>query len=205
MNKDMDTAKDRVRSVGVAAAGAVQQRASDRLSHMWWAFLLRGLLAAMLGICALIWPTTSIAILARLVGLFFVVDGVTGLIATLRDSERGSSLAQAVIGFAIGLALLLWPGASARILLLAFGAWAVMTGVSMVVRARGVNVLENLRSAMTWTGIILALLGLVLLLWPGAGAVALAWVIGIGALLLAALLIFLALRFKRFRDRIARP
>lgn len=202
MSNDIHPARDVVRSAAGAAAGAVQQRASDRLSHMWWAFLLRGLLAAVLGICALIWPTTSIAVLARLVGLFFVVDGITGLIATLRGSERGSTLLQAVIGLAIGLALLFWPGMSTRILLLAFGLWALVTGVSMIVRARRIDVLEDLRGAMTWTGIILAVLGLTLLLWPGAGVVGLAWIIGIGALLLAALLIFLALRLRRIRNRI---
>jgi uncharacterized membrane protein HdeD (DUF308 family) len=199
MTDNLNTPHRRVQ----AAAAAVQHGASERLGDLWRAFLLRGVLAAMLGICALIWPTTSIAILARLVGLFFVIDGVTGLIATLRGSERGSTLLQAVIGLAIGLALLFWPGASARILLLAFGVWALVTGVSMIVRARRVGVLDELRSAMTWTGIILVVLGIVLLLWPGAGAGALAWVIGIGALLLTALLIFLAIRFKRARDRIA--
>ena len=38
------------------AAGA-QNRVSSKLGDIWWAFMLRGVFAGVLGVCALIWPT----------------------------------------------------------------------------------------------------------------------------------------------------
>jgi hypothetical protein len=38
------------------AAGA-QDRVSSNLGDIWWAFMLRGVFAGVLGVCALIWPT----------------------------------------------------------------------------------------------------------------------------------------------------
>jgi uncharacterized membrane protein HdeD (DUF308 family) len=47
-----------------------------------------------------------------------------------------------------------------------------------------------------------AVIGLVLLIWPGTGVVAISWIIALAALMLAALLIFLALRLKRLKKRV---
>jgi hypothetical protein len=40
------------------------------------------------------------------------------------------------------------------------------------------------------------------MIWPGTGVVAISGIIALAALMLAALLIFLALRFKRFKKRV---
>lgn len=198
MNKNINTGRERL---GAAAAG-VRGGVSNRLGDLWWAFMLRGLLAAALGVCAFIWPSASITILTRLVGLFFLADGITAFIGLLRGSERGASLLGAVFSLAIGVALLFWPGASGRTLLLAFGVWALVNGVSLIFSSRQAETADEVQGPMTTVGIILIILGVVLLVWPGAGVVTIAWVIGAAALLLAALLIFLALRFKRLKGRV---
>ena len=41
-----------------------------------------------------------------------------------------------------------------------------------------------------------------MLIWPGTGVVAISWIIALVALLFAALLIFLALRLRRFKKRV---
>ncbi len=173
-----------------------------RLGELWWTFMLRGVLAAVLGLGALIWPSVSLAILIRLVGLYCLADGVAGLVGAFRTSERGANLVQALVGIAVGALLLLWPGGSIRTLLVVFGAWALVTGVSQIVVARRAAV-EGERSVMTTIGGVAAILGLILIIWPGTGVVAISWVIAVAALLLAALLIFLALRLKRLQARAA--
>jgi hypothetical protein len=40
------------------------------------------------------------------------------------------------------------------------------------------------------------------LIWSGSGVVAISWIIALAALLFAALLIFLALRFQRLKKRV---
>jgi uncharacterized membrane protein HdeD (DUF308 family) len=51
-------------------------------------------------------------------------------------------------------------------------------------------------------GAVVTVVGLVLLIWPGTGVVTISWIIALAALLVAAFLIFLALRLKRFKKRV---
>lgn len=191
------------RDPGRPLAGA-RDRASEKLGDMWWAFMVRGVLAGVLGLAALIWPSASLAILLRLVGIFCLLDGVTGLIGAFRTSERGAHLLQAILGLVVGALLLFWPEGSVRTLLVIFGIWALLTGVSQIVAARQQQAGGDERSAMTTIGWIAAAVGVILIVWPGTGVVTIAWLIGIVALILAALLIWLALRFKRLGERLDR-
>jgi uncharacterized membrane protein HdeD (DUF308 family) len=183
-------------------AGA-RSRVSDTLGDMWWAFMVRGVLAAALGLCALVWPSASLAILMRLVGVFCLADGVTGLIGALRTADRGAHLLQALLGLVVGAVLLFWPEGSVRTLLVIFGIWALLTGVSQIWAARQQEVDGGERGPMSTLGWVAAVVGLILIVWPGTGVVTIAWSIAIAALLIAVLLIWLALRFKRLKERVA--
>jgi uncharacterized membrane protein HdeD (DUF308 family) len=120
-----------------------------------------------------------------------------------RRADRGAYLPQMLVGLVVGAILLFWPGRSVRTLLMVFGAWALFTGVSQIVAARRSNI-DDAGSLMTGIGGTVAAIGLILLIWPGSGVVAISWFIACEALLFAALLIFLALRLKRLQQRIDR-
>ena len=116
--------------------------------------------------------------------------------------DRGTYLLQAVVSLAVGGVLLFLPSASARTLLMVFGGWALFTGVSHILAARRANVEDTDRGLTTTMGGAVAVVGLVLLIWPGTGVVAISWIIALVALLFAALLIFLALRLQRLKKRV---
>jgi uncharacterized membrane protein HdeD (DUF308 family) len=158
-------------------------------------------LAGLLGIFALLWPTASFTILARAVGLYCLADALSGLMGG-QPVGRGAYLPQVVIGLVVGGVLLFWPGTSVRTLLMVFGAWALFTGISQIVSARRVHVDDTGRGLMTSIGGTVAIIGLVLLIWPGSGVVAISWFIAFAALLFGALLIFLAVRLRRLQQRI---
>ena len=183
-------------------AAEIQSRVSGKLGDIWWAFMLRGVFAGVLGIFALIWPTPTFTILTRMIGLYCLADGLPGLVGALRASDRGTYLPQAVVSLVVGGFLLFWPSTSARTLLMVFGGWALFTGVSNILAARRANVEDADRGLMTTMGGAVAVVGVVLLIWPGTGVVAISWIIALAALMLAALLIFLALRLKRLKKRV---
>lgn len=189
---------------GHALAAGVQSRLSGKLGDLWWAFMLRGVLAAALGLCALIWPSVSVAVLIALVGIYCLADGAAGLLGVWRASERGANLLQALLGLAVGAVLLFWPGSSIRTLLVVFGVWALFTGISQIVAARRDDLEGSERSVLTTIGGIAAAIGLILISWPGTGVVTISWLIAIVALLLAGLLIWLALFLKRLQARVAK-
>jgi uncharacterized membrane protein HdeD (DUF308 family) len=192
---------ERMEPLGSFAAG-LQSRVSTKLGDIWGAFMLRGVFAGVLGIFALIWPTPTFTILTRMIGLYCLADGLPGLVGALRASNRGTYLLQAVVSLVVGGFLLFWPSTSARTLLMVFGGWALFTGVSNILAARRTNVEETDRRLSTTMGGAVAVVGLILLIWPGTGVVAISWIIALAALLLAALLIFLALRLRRFKKRV---
>jgi uncharacterized membrane protein HdeD (DUF308 family) len=120
----------------------------------------------------------------------------------LRASASGTYLLQAIVSLVAGGVLLFLPSASARTLLMVFGGWALLTGVSQILAVRRASVEDAARGLTTTIGGAVAAIGLVLLIWPGTGVVAISWIIALAALLLAALLIFLALRLKRLKKRV---
>jgi len=181
--------------------------AIGKLGDVWWSLTLRGLLAGLLGLCALFWPSVSLSLLVVFVGIFLLVDGLTGLLGAMRAAAGGAEWAQPLLGLVLGALLLFWPGASLRLLLAVFGVWAVLFGVSQVMTARRLPQGSGERGFMTRIGTLAAVIGLILAIWPGSGVVAISWVIAGALFLLSAILLFLALRMKRLRDRLreARP
>jgi uncharacterized membrane protein HdeD (DUF308 family) len=174
----------------------------DKLGDIWWAFLVRGVLAVALGLAALIWPTASVAILLRLVGIYCLLDGITGLVGAFRAAERGAHLLQAILGLIIGALLLFWPEGSVRTLLVIFGVWALLTGASQIWAAREQDAEHGERGAVTTIGWLAVVSGLILVFWPGTGVVTIAWLIAIVALLLGGALIWLARRLQRLQARV---
>ena len=190
--------REQLRSITQGAAAT----ANKKLGDLWWFFMLRGVLAAMLGICVLFWPSRSLAILITLVGVFILADGVTGLVGALRNWAGSETLLQPVASLVIGPVLLLWPGASIGLLLVVLGAWAWAFGVSQILEARKIPKESADRASVLSLGGIASAIGIILMLWPATGVVAISWVIAIAAFLIAALLFFLARRTKRLNNRL---
>ena len=159
---------ERNEPLGSLAAG-IQSRVSGKLGDIWWAFMLRSVFAGVLGIFALIWPTPTFTILTRMIGLYCLADGVSGLVGALWADDRGTYLLQAVVSLVVGGFLVLWPRTSARTLLMVFGGWALFTGVSHLLAARRANVEGDGRGLVTTMGGTMGVVGLVLLIWPGTG------------------------------------
>ncbi len=99
---------------------------SDNLASLWWTFLLRGVLAAVVGIAALFWPTGSISLLLRLVGFLLILDGGLTLVGFGRRGVIGGA---GIVAALIGLVLLIWPEGAARLAFFLLGAWALVMGI----------------------------------------------------------------------------
>ncbi|CUK05330.1 hypothetical protein RUE5091_02706 [Ruegeria denitrificans] len=172
----------------------------DQLAGLWWTFLLRGIFAGALGIAALFWPTGSISLLLRLLGLLLIVDGGLTL---LGFGRRGLIGGVGVGALLIGLVLLIWPEGVARLTFFLLGAWALIIGVGSLMAWRQMSDQHPDAPSVRNSGIIALLIGLVLIFWPGSGMVALGWAIAFGALAFSAVMFWLTARFKRAHDRVA--
>jgi uncharacterized membrane protein HdeD (DUF308 family) len=102
-----------------------------------------------------------------------------------------------ILGIAAGAVTFLWPGMTALILIVFIGAWSLARGVFEIIDAiRLRKQIEN-----EWTlalmGLLSVVFGLAVLIAPGAGALALIWVIGAYAVVLGILLVALAIKLRR--------
>jgi len=172
---------------------------ADSLSHNWWAVVLRGVLGLLFGIITFFAPGLSLAALVTVYGAYALVDGVFAIVSAVRrrGTERwGMLLLEGIAGIAAGLVTLVWPGITAIALLYLIAAWSLFTGVMEVAAA------VRLRKAITgeWmlglSGVLSIAFGILLLLFPGAGALAVVLWIGAYAIVFGALLIGLGLRLR---------
>ena len=96
---------------------------------------------------------------------------------------------------------LLWPWLMALAIVYLIAAWALVTGVLEIAAAVRLRREVEGEWLMALCGVLSVILGLALGLWPGAGAVALAWLIGAYALVFGALLLALAFRLRAWTHR----
>lgn len=177
------------------------------MANNWWAFLVRGALAILFGIAALVWPEITLTVLVLLFGAFAIVDGIVVIVAAFRD-RRGINwalLLWGAVGVLIGIVALVWPEITAVALVWVIAAWAVVTGAIAIWSAIALRrEIEN-EWLLGLSGLLSVAIGILFFVNPGAGALSLVWLIGIYAIVLGVLLVILAFRLRRFRDRVDRP
>jgi uncharacterized membrane protein HdeD (DUF308 family) len=185
-----------------AAAAGAKDRVGNKLGEIWWAFLVRGLLALALGIGALFWPEATLTLLVQLVAVFALLDGAAAIFSAFRSQDPVTHLLPGLVSLAVGAVLLFMPGV--RLLLIILGIWTLLQGSTLLLAARKLDTTDPNRGTVTTLGVIAAIIGGILLAWPGSGAVAISWLIAALAFLVAVLMIFLALRLRRLEQRFAK-
>ena len=166
----------------------------------WWVLALRGLVAILFGLAALFWPGLILAVLIVFFGAYALVDGVLAIVAAFRSSGRGMRrpllLLEGVIGILFGLVALFWPGLTALALLYFIAFWAILSGISRI--AMAIMLRRDIENewSIALSGVLSVVLGIVLLLLPGAGLLAYTWLIGLLALALGIALIYYAFRVR---------
>jgi uncharacterized membrane protein HdeD (DUF308 family) len=173
----------------------------EGVSKNWWLFVARGVAAVIFGILALAWPGVTITVLVILFGIYALADGIASLMSAWRHRadpfHRGSHLGEGIIATIIGVVALVWPGATALALVVLVGLWAILTGVIEIVAAVRLRKAINNEWFLGLAGLLSVIVGIILLAIPDAGALAIAIVIGIYALVFGAGLIALGLRLRR--------
>jgi uncharacterized membrane protein HdeD (DUF308 family) len=177
------------------------------LAQNWWALVLRGVCAVLFGVGAFVWPGITVALLILLYGAYALVEGVLGVAWALVGRHAGSFpwgvLLAGLAGIAVGIVTFVSPGLTALALLYLIAAWAIVRGVFEVIAAISLRrELEN-EWLLALSGLLSVALGVLLMVAPGAGALALLWWIGGFAIIAGILMIMLGMRLKSVNDRLA--
>lgn len=172
------------------------------LAQNWWAIAFRGLFAIAFGLVALILPGLTMAALLVWFAVYMLVDGVLAIVAGLRAAQRHERWAMLALEgvadlVAAGIAVL-WPLVTLLAVATLLGVWAIVSGALLF--AAGLRLdLAHGRWLMALGGAVSIAWGVLLILRPLVGALALAWWLGAYALLFGAALLALGLHLRRRR------
>jgi uncharacterized membrane protein HdeD (DUF308 family) len=172
------------------------------LAANWWLILLRGAFAILFGLVALIFPGITLVTFVWVFGAFVLVDGVTSIAAAIRGGTMTPRWWLAVVGLsgiAAGILAIVWPGMTALILITFIGVWSIVRGVFEIVGAIRLRQHIDNEWMLVGAGLLSVIFGIAVLVAPGAGALALAWLIGVYAVASGLMLVGLALRLRAHR------
>ena len=168
---------------------------SAYFSH-WWVWAIRGALAILFGLLTFAMPTVTVSLLVILFGIWAIVDGITHLSLAFREgtAQRGLHTAEGVIGLVVGLIAILFPLKTGIAVLYIIAAWAVLTGAARILLAIRLHSTASREWTIGLSGALALLFGIIVLLFPIVGVVAVALWIGIYAIIAG--IVFLGLSFR---------
>jgi len=171
------------------------------LARRWWALALRGVIAVIFGLMAFFIPGITLVSLVLMFGFYAILDGVFDIVSAIKaPGHHWPLLVEGIVGIVAGIVTFMWPAITAMVLLYLIAFWAILTGLLEIVagiRLREVIANELLLILM---GVISILFGILIIVIPGAGALAIIIWIGAYAVVFGIILIALAFRLRSLRQ-----
>jgi uncharacterized membrane protein HdeD (DUF308 family) len=148
--------------------------------------ILLGILAVIVGIFAIAWPGVTILALVILFAVYAFMDA--GLQSVRAFSSRAAGpvlghLLLALIDLAAGVFALAWPAPTAFVLVIVVAAWALAGGVAEFFAGFQAGEDAGTRTLFITSGLVSVAFGVLLFARPGVGAVTLALLFGLYALI----------------------
>lgn len=144
----------------------------------WWLVLLEGIFAAIFGLLLLLAPGATLIFLVRVLGFYLLIEGILRIVSIfLNSSLWGLKLVIGILGILAGIVVLnhpLWSAiAIPTYIVYVVGFLAIFEGIGGLIQAfQGGGLGAGL------LGILVIIFGLILVLNPLIGVVALPFVLG---------------------------
>ncbi len=166
----------------------------------WWMLAVRGVLAIIFGLVALFLP--GIALLAFIIvfAVYAIVDGIVAVVVAIRERESlhrwGWVLVEGILSIVAGILAFSYPRETALVLLFIVAAWAVLTGIMEIVAAFSLREYLSQEWALVLAGVLSIVFGIILFAHPGAGILAILWLVGIYSIIFGVLFIVRAFQLR---------
>lgn len=178
---------------------------NELLSKSWRSLAMRGAASLVFGILAAFWPGITLLWLLVIFAAYALIQGVASAVAAVQNRKTNDDwwlmLLWGLVGIGAGVIAFMLPNLTAVVLVLVIGATALASGIVDVVM--GVRLRKVIRGEgfLILNGIISIAFGVFVFFFPGAGALALVWLIAMYAIISGLLLLALAWRAKKWGDR----
>jgi uncharacterized membrane protein HdeD (DUF308 family) len=163
--------------------------------------IIRGVLSLVIGILAFLWPGVTLLLLVALFAAYALLDGIVTLaLGSTRTPTHDRSWAQMLLGIiSIGAAVVAvtMPRLTLFWLIMFIAAWAIVRGVLDLVAAVRLRREIEGEWLLALSGVLSIIFGIVVFAFPSAGALTIAWLMGIYAAAWGIVLIGLGIRLRR--------
>jgi uncharacterized membrane protein HdeD (DUF308 family) len=178
----------------------VSEAMSALLAQNWWAIALRGVFALLFGIAAVLLPGLTLASLVLLYAAYMLVDGVLAIVAGLRAARRherwGWLVVEGIADLIAGSIAFAWPLITVLAFVFLMAAWAIVSGVLLLSATFSLQATHG-KWLMGFGAVVSVVWGVLLIVQPFIGALALTWWMGAYALFFGGALLALAFRLRR--------
>ena len=172
-----------------------------RVGRAWWWPAFFGVVSIIAGVLALAWPGPTLLVLAVVFGFELIVWGIYRLVGaiTFGDAGGGARTLWAILGV---LSLLLGFYSLRHIVItllslgLLLGIFWLVDGIGLIVSAVEHRGMPG-RGLSLLSGVLGAIAGLVLLVWPAISILTLAWLAGLWLLILGVTQVGMAMQLRR--------
>ena len=159
----------------------------------WGLLVTYGVITAVVGILALIWPGVTLLAIAVLFAIQLLVAGVVYVVRSFADHDTAGSwrVLQGLVGalsILVGLLLLREPLRTLAVMALLIGAWWLVSGVLSIVSAFTATATD--RAWALVSGVIGLVAGIIVLVLPAISLTALVIVLGIVLIVQGALAVW---------------
>lgn len=174
-------------------------------TSLWRTILLRGLASLAFGILAFIYPGITLGIVVTIFGIYALVDGALALWGLFRGQavERSvTGLLTALAGIAAGLVCLLFPSFAVVYVVLLIGLWNVAAGLLQLIGAIALRKDIEHAGLLALSGVIGAVLGLLIVFYPADATISIIWIIAGTAVIVGMVLLVFGWKLRAAAKRI---
>lgn len=174
----------------------------------WASIVIAGIIAVIFGVIALVFPGSILLLAVAALGIFVILMSLVGIAKGLSHEKKTipgwALILLGIFGIVIGISAFLLPGITILVIIIWIAVWALLTGISEIAQAIQLKGEPgSKRAVLALSGILSLILGIFLVLFPGAGAVVLIWVIGIYAVIFGILGIVYGFSLKKSAPGVA--
>ena len=155
------------------------------------------MVAVLFGIFAIAWPGITVLAFALLFGVYTLLDGVTSIAMGVgQGSDRVYMITIGILGVIAGVIALVWPQITVIVLLVIIAVWAIVAGVMQIAAAIRLRKVIRNEWFLALSGVVALVLGLLLIVQPAEGAIALVVAIATFAIVWGITLVVLGFRLR---------